>query len=103
MTTSGPPKLTRAKLTDTVRAELGLPRSVARRLVDDVFRELEGSLLSGETVKLSGFGSFEIQSRPARPGRNPATMEPHTVPARQVVQFRPSQRLREALNPEPAT
>jgi integration host factor subunit alpha len=97
---AGPAKLTRAALYDAVRQRIQCSRAEAKRIVDDVFVEIEGSILAGESVKLTGFGTFEVQAREARPGRNPATGETHLVSARQVVHFRPSQRLREAINPD---
>ncbi len=98
MSNEAPPTLTRAVLADAVRAQVDLPREQCRRLVDDVFLQIEGALLTGERVKLAGFGAFEVRTKHARPGRNLHTMEDVTISARRVAIFRPSRVLRDAMN-----
>ena len=45
----------------------------------------------GETVKLSGFGVFQVREKRARMGRNPKTGEPAAITPRRVISFRASQ------------
>ena len=47
---------------------------------------------------LSGFGSYEVKSKPPRRGRNPQTGDSIILRARKVVKFKPSQLLRKAIN-----
>ncbi|NCZ30353.1 MAG: integration host factor subunit alpha, partial [Betaproteobacteria bacterium] len=54
-------------------------------------------LESNETVKLSGFGNFQLRDKPQRPGRNPKTGEEIPISARRVVTFHPSQKLKSAV------
>lgn len=68
--------------------ELNLSRSVS--IVENVFETISQHLEKGETVKLSGFGVFEVRSKRSRPGRNPKTGEPIEITARKVVTFRGS-------------
>ena len=49
------------------------------------------ALERGETVKLSGFGVFQVREKRARMGRNPKTGEPAAIDPRRVISFRASQ------------
>ena len=82
--------VTRADLTSAVHRETGLPRRDAAALVDMAIEAIAERLSAGETVKISGFGSFRVRHKRAREGRNPKTGEPARIPARRVVTFRPS-------------
>ena len=58
------------------------------------FEDLRAALSSGEQVKLSGFGNFDLRDKNQRPGRNPKTGEEIPITARRVVTFRPGQKLK---------
>jgi integration host factor subunit alpha len=89
--------LTRARLAETLHDRVGVSKKEASGLVEDVLALLSDTLVEGEKVKLSGFGTFEIRDKHARPGRNPRTNEQLTISKRRVVTFRPSQVLRESM------
>lgn len=91
------PTLTRARLAETLHDRVGVSKKDSGTLVEDVLGLLSDTLVSGEKVKLSGFGTFEIRDKKARPGRNPRTNEALTISKRRVVTFRPSQVLRESM------
>ena len=59
--------------------------------------EIRAALESGRTVKLSGFGNFQLRDKAQRPGRNPKTGEEIAITARRVVTFHASQKLKEAV------
>lgn len=86
--------LTKAELADALFEELGLNKREAKEFVDLFFEEMRTRLESGEEVKLSGFGNFELRTKNQRPGRNPKTGEEIPILARRVVTFRPGQKLR---------
>ena len=86
----------RAEL-DVIEAELRHYQREARELVDLFFEEIRAALSSGEQVKLSGFGNFQLRDKPQRPGRNPKTGEEIPITARRVVIFRASQKLKAHL------
>lgn len=86
--------LTKAELADALFEELGLNKREAKEFVDLFFEEMRTRLESGEEVKLSGFGNFELRSKNQRPGRNPKTGQEIPISARRVVTFRPGQKLR---------
>ncbi|MEO1576647.1 MAG: integration host factor subunit alpha [Pseudomonadota bacterium] len=86
--------LTKADMAESLFHELGLNKREARELVDVFFEDLRVSLASGEQVKLSGFGNFDLRDKNQRPGRNPKTGEEIPISARRVVTFRPGQKLK---------
>jgi integration host factor subunit alpha len=86
--------LTKASMAESLFEELGLNKREARDLVDSFFEDLRSALASGEQVKLSGFGNFDLRDKNQRPGRNPKTGEEIPISARRVVTFRPGQKLK---------
>ena len=86
--------LTKAELAEALFEQLGLNKREAKEFVDYFFEQVRHSLESGEQVKLSGFGNFELRDKNQRPGRNPKTGEEIPISARRVVTFRPGQKLR---------
>ena len=63
-------------------------------LVDTMTR----SLAKGQRIEIRGFGSFDLNYRPPRVGRNPKTGERVDVPAKYVPHFKPGKELRERVN-----
>ena len=59
-----------------------------------LFDEIKKALESGEQVKISGFGKFELRDKSGRPGRNPKTGEEIPITPRRVVTFRTGQKLK---------
>lgn len=86
--------LTKADMTETLYEELGLNKREAKEIVEMFFEDIRCALEQGETVKLSGFGNFELRDKGERPGRNPKTGEEIPITARRVVTFRPGQKLK---------
>ena len=86
--------LTKAEIANRLFDEVGLNKREAKEFVDAYFEEIRNALESGENVKLSGFGNFQLREKNQRPGRNPKTGEEIPISARRVVTFRPGQKLR---------
>lgn len=86
--------LTKAELAEMLFDSLGLNKREAKDFVDAFFDEIRTTLESGDSVKLSGFGNFQLRDKPQRPGRNPKTGEEIPIAARRVVTFHPSQKLK---------
>lgn len=74
-----------------------MKRADAVALVDGLFEDITNSCISGEPVKIPGFGQFKVRDRAARIARNPATGEPVKVPAKRVFKFLPAKALKEAV------
>jgi integration host factor subunit alpha len=73
---------------------MGLNKLEAQDLIEAFFAEISQQLVSGQAVKLSGFGSFQLLDKQPRPGRNPKTGEQVTISARRVATFRAGNKLR---------
>ena len=86
--------LTKAEIANRLFDEVGLNKREAKEFVDAYFEEIRAALETGENVKLSGFGNFQLREKNQRPGRNPKTGEEIPISARRVVTFRPGQKLR---------
>jgi integration host factor subunit alpha len=67
-------------------------------MMEAVFSIMKKTLESGETLKISGFGTFIVKQKTDRRGRNPQTGEPITIEARRILTFKPSNLLRDAIN-----
>lgn len=90
--------LTRADLAEAVYQEVGLSRSESAQLVESVLNEVSDTLVKGETVKLSSFGSFQVRQKSGRVGRNPKTGEEVPIDPRRVLVFRASHVLKDRIN-----
>jgi integration host factor subunit alpha len=89
--------MTKAEIADALFERLGLNKREAKDMVDGFFDEICQALERGETVKLSGFGNFQLRDKPTRPGRNPKTGEEIAITARRVVTFHASQKLKASV------
>jgi integration host factor subunit alpha len=89
--------LTKAELADRLFAQGGMSKREARQMVDAFFDEIRWALESGDFVKISGFGTFELRDKPPRPGRNPKTGEEVQITARRVVTFHASYHLKSSI------
>ena len=89
---------TRSTLSEAVYRNVGLSRNESATLVDSVFTEISKSLINGEDVKISSFGTFIVRNKKERVGRNPKTGEEVPITARQVVTFRASNVLKSEVS-----
>lgn len=86
--------LTKAELVEQLFNKLGINRKEGKEFVESFFDEIKKTLVSGESVKLSGFGNFTLRDKKERPGRNPKTGEEIPITARRVVTFTAGQKFR---------
>jgi integration host factor subunit alpha len=90
--------VTRAHLAERIYTQVGLSRNESADLLESVLERLSASLESGETVKISGFGTFSVRQKGRRIGRNPKTGVEVPILPRRVLVFRPSQVLKAHVN-----
>ena len=93
----GDKTLTRMDLSEAVFREVGLSRNESAELVEAVLDHMSDSLVSGEQVKISSFGTFSVRDKAARVGRNPKTGEEVPIQPRRVLTFRPSHLMKERV------
>jgi integration host factor subunit alpha len=90
--------LTKAEMSELLFERVGLNKREAKDMVETFFDEIIDALSLGKSVKLSGFGNFQLRDKPQRPGRNPKTGEAIPISARRVVTFHASQKLKEQID-----
>ena len=81
-----------------IYAEVGLSRNESADLLEDVLNRISTRLELGESVKISGFGTFSVRQKGRRIGRNPKTGEEVPILPRRVLVFRPSHVLKARIN-----
>jgi integration host factor subunit alpha len=89
--------LTRADLSEAVYQKVGLSRTESSELVESVLDEICASVVKGDSVKLSSFGSFLVRYKSERIGRNPKTGVEVPILPRTVMVFKPSNVLKQAV------
>lgn len=75
-----------------------LSKASAERAVDAVFTGINGALVAKEDATFVGFGSFRVEPRAARAGRNPQTGETIQIEAKNAIKFKPSAELKKSVN-----
>jgi integration host factor subunit alpha len=97
------PTLTKAELSELLFDNLGLNKRESKDMVEAFFDILHDALVSGDDIKLTGFGNFNIRRKAPRPGRNPRTGEAIPITARNVVTFHASHKLKSLVQGETGT
>lgn len=90
--------LTKQTITERIREQLGFPKNKSFDITESLLELIKSSLEAGEDVLVSGFGKFCVKEKAERKGRNPATGEDAILPARRVVTFKCSGKLRDKVN-----
>lgn len=86
------------ELVDEIAKKTGLSKKEVKSLVVAFSDSMKESLLNGYKIGLTGVGTFEVAERKSRAGVNPKTLEKITIPARKVVKFKVSKKLKGSLN-----
>ncbi len=89
--------LTKAELSELLFMQLGLNKRESKDFIDAFFDLIACNVAMGQDVKISGFGNFKVNTKKARPGRNPRTGEAVVIEARHTVTFQCSPKLKGAL------
>ncbi|GBE41152.1 MAG TPA: integration host factor subunit alpha [Nitrospirae bacterium] len=82
--------MTKADLADRIYEKIGLPKKEAIAIVETLFDSMKNILSEGESIKITGFGTFLVRKKGERKGRNPKTGEELKIEQRVVVTFKPS-------------
>ena len=90
--------VTKAEITERLYERVGVAKHEAGEIVEAIFLLLKTRLESGEKIKISGFGNFEVRTKHPRKGRNPQTGEVITISGRRVLTFKASPLLKDAIN-----
>lgn len=90
--------MTKADIVERLANENEFTKAESIDFVESVLSIIKDALVDGETLKVSGFGSFIVKKKSDRRGRNPQTGEEITIEARRVLTFKPSAVLKNAMN-----
>jgi len=90
--------MTKVDIAEKIQSTNGMTKKKALEVVECFFDTIKGVLESGEDLKIARFGNFELKAKSARCGRNPQTGEVITIEPRQILTFKASSILRQAIN-----
>lgn len=91
--------MTRSDLVELLAARFGqLAHRDAEFAVKTILDAMGDALVRGHRIEIRGFGSFSINRRPPRMGRNPRSGESVAIPEKRVPHFKPGKALREAVD-----
>jgi len=90
--------MTKADIFERVAEKTGFGKKESVEMVELLFNVMKSTLESGEKLKITGFGNFEVKQKADRRGRNPQTGEEITIQARKILTFKPSNMLKESIN-----
>ncbi|MBS4766828.1 HU family DNA-binding protein [Alistipes sp. kh20] len=82
--------MNKAHLVEAVALDANISKIEARKAVDSIIRVTVQALREGERLTLTGLGSFSVQQKSERIGRNPRTGAAVKIPPRKVIKFRPT-------------
>jgi DNA-binding protein HU-beta len=89
--------MTKSELIENVAATAGLNKKQAGEAVNAVLNTIQDSLAKGESVTITGFGTFEVRERQAREGVRPGTTERIQIPASKYPAFKAGKTLKDSV------
>ncbi len=89
--------MTKAELVAQLAEQIGSSKAAAEKTLEAFLASIEETLAKEGKLTLTGFGTFLVETRQARKGRNPRTGEPMKIPATNVVKFRAGKNLKESV------
>lgn len=90
--------MNKGDLVNRIAEDAGVTKAQATDALNSVLNSVRDTLKDGKKVTLVGFGTFSVNHRPERQGRNPRTKEAITIKAKNVVKFKAGKELGEAVN-----
>ena len=89
--------MTKTELVSRIAEKAGLTKADSEKALNAFLSAVEETLINEGKLTLTGFGTFAVEERKERTGRNPRTGEEIKIPACKVVKFRPGKLLKEAV------
>ncbi|MFP5239206.1 MULTISPECIES: HU family DNA-binding protein [Fundidesulfovibrio] len=89
--------MTKADLVVKIAEKAGITKANAERALNAFLEAVEATLVADGKLTLTGFGTFMVEERQARTGRNPRTGAEIKIPASKVVKFRPGKLLKDSV------
>ncbi|MCD6568933.1 HU family DNA-binding protein [bacterium] len=89
--------MTKEDLIESIVNKIGCTKKDAGLALEAILDSITKALSRGESVTITGFGTFSARKRAARMGVNPKTGEKIQIPAMTVPKFKPGKGLKEAV------
>jgi len=89
--------MTKADLVERIFEKIGLSKKEAQEIIEILFDTMKLAFVEGESVKISGFGTFNVRQKMSRRGRNPKTGDDLEITPRRVITFRASNQLKSVM------
>ncbi len=89
--------MTKAELIAAVADEAQVKKVDAERAINSLIHTISDTLKKNGRLALAGFGTFSVNQRKAREGRNPQTGKPIKIAATKVVKFKPGKQLKDLV------
>jgi DNA-binding protein HU-beta len=86
------------ELVEKIAQGTGMPKATASGAVEALVQTIVDAAMAGDEVRVTGLGIFDVVNREARPGRNPQTGEPISIPASKAPRFRAGKAAKDQLN-----
>ena len=90
--------MNKSELVEVIARQADLSKAAATRSLEAVIGAVKTTLKKGDSVTITGFGTFAVTKRKARTGRNPRTGTAIKIKASKVPKFRPGKGLKDALD-----
>ncbi len=90
--------MNKSELVSAIASASGLSKADSEKALNATTETIKSALAKGESIQLIGFGTFSINERSARTGRNPQTGKEIQIAAKKVAKFKPGKALDEAVN-----
>ena len=97
MATATQPTVTLKNISADLAEKFEMPKKQVNEMMDDLVTALTKNLKKGNRIRIAGFGVLQVRKRAARMGRNPATGETISIPAKKKIAFRAAKELKEAV------
>ncbi len=90
--------MNKTELIEALATRTDTSKTQTAKILNELLEIIQERLVNDDAVQLVGFGSFSVNKRAARQGRNPATGKTMTIPAKKVVKFKPGKTLADAAD-----
>lgn len=89
--------MNKTELVEAIAQAADLPKAAAGKALDAVTAAIGHALKNGDSVVITGFGTFSVRERPARTGHNPKTGAPMEIGASKAPVFKAGKTLKDAI------
>ena len=91
-------KMSKKEFVDAYAKATGETKKRSEELVNSFLETAKEILVKGESIQFVGWGTFKVEEKAAREGRNPATGEKMQIAAKKVVKFKVGKKLADEVN-----